>query len=258
MIIDVNCYLGFWPFWDTGVETIDDLIKLQKEVGIDKSVICSLRSIFYDFNEGNKEVLNAVEDHPKRFIAFASVSLISEEVLFNLKEYLNKKEVAGLTFFSPQLFPNYGYSLEDDLIHSLFEEVIKFKLPVMIPIRPSLNQAFWSSKEQMLELIKLLDTYSELPIILSFINYPELNRAIRLMSRYENVSIETSGLQGMGNIEKIVKKVGAERVLFGSGAPVQNLNVGLAKIKGAEISEEERRLILGGNARELLKRARLK
>jgi predicted TIM-barrel fold metal-dependent hydrolase len=48
--------------------------------------------------------------------------------------------------------------------------------------------------------------------------------------------------------------VGAEKVLFGSDYPVMSQARVLAEMRTADISEKERELILGGNARRLLGR----
>ena len=49
-----------------------------------------------------------------------------------------------------------------------------------------------------------------------------------------------------------VREVGAERIVFGSHLPSRSLGTELAKVVGAEISEADKRLILGQNYRNLL------
>jgi predicted TIM-barrel fold metal-dependent hydrolase len=57
-------------------------------------------------------------------------------------------------------------------------------------------------------------------------------------------------------IETVVKEVGAERVLHGSCNPLQNPAIGPLKIRKADIGEEEKKRILGGNAMRLSVKAR--
>ena len=66
--------------------------------------------------------------------------------------------------------------------------------------------------------------------------------------------METSGFDATaGFIEMAVREVGAKRIVFGSHLPSRSLGTELGKVVGAEISEADKRLILGQNYRRLLK-----
>jgi predicted TIM-barrel fold metal-dependent hydrolase len=68
-----------------------------------------------------------------------------------------------------------------------------------------------------------------------------------------NVYVDTSGSQpDAGFVEFAVAHLGAERVLYGSDAPLRDFGPQLAKVLGAHISETERRLILYDNMTRLL------
>ena len=54
-------------------------------------------------------------------------------------------------------------------------------------------------------------------------------------------------------IEQLVNEAGADRVLFGSDTPLMDPRPQIGKIITADISDEAKRLILGGNARRLLR-----
>lgn len=55
-----------------------------------------------------------------------------------------------------------------------------------------------------------------------------------------------------GRMERAVDALGADRIVFGSDAPGRSFATQLAKVLGARISEEAKRLILWGNAARLL------
>ncbi|MFH0914427.1 MAG: amidohydrolase family protein [Chloroflexota bacterium] len=52
---------------------------------------------------------------------------------------------------------------------------------------------------------------------------------------------------------KMIRKIGVERVMFGSDFPWIDPGLDIARIKGLALTEEEKRLILGENARRLFK-----
>ncbi|MBQ9368823.1 MAG: amidohydrolase family protein [Victivallales bacterium] len=68
-----------------------------------------------------------------------------------------------------------------------------------------------------------------------------------------NVCIDTSGAQPeAGLVEYAVKRIGAERIVYGSDATCRTFGAQLAKIREADITEAERKLIFCDNARRLL------
>lgn len=81
----------------------------------------------------------------------------------------------------------------------------------------------------------------------------EWERGIRAVQNSPNILVETSGFDSTaGFIEMAVRELGADRIVFGSHLPSRSLGTELAKVLAAEISDHDKRLILGANYRELL------
>ncbi len=81
----------------------------------------------------------------------------------------------------------------------------------------------------------------------------EWEQGIRAVADAPNVLVETSGFDATaGFIEMAVRELGAERIVFGSHLPSRSLGTELGKVVGAEISDHDRKLILGENYRRLL------
>ena len=81
----------------------------------------------------------------------------------------------------------------------------------------------------------------------------EWEKGIRAVRDSPNILVETSGFDATaGFIEMAVRELGAERIVFGSHLPSRSLGTELGKVIGAEISERDKRLILGENYRRLL------
>lgn len=81
----------------------------------------------------------------------------------------------------------------------------------------------------------------------------EWQQGIRAVQSSSNVVVETSGFDATaGFIEMAVRELGAERIVFGSHLPSRSLGTELGKVIGAQISDQERALILGANYRRLL------
>lgn len=79
-------------------------------------------------------------------------------------------------------------------------------------------------------------------------------RGILDVKEYPNVYIDTSGgLTEAGLVEYAVQELGAQRILFGSDWPLRDFTVQKARVTNAAILANEKSLILGDNAAQLLK-----
>jgi len=76
---------------------------------------------------------------------------------------------------------------------------------------------------------------------------------LRAMAPQPNILVDTCGFDPeMGFTEMAMAWLGAERVVYGSDAAGRSFASQLAKVHGAEISEDQKALILSGNMRRVL------
>jgi len=81
----------------------------------------------------------------------------------------------------------------------------------------------------------------------------EWEKGIRAVHDSPNVLIETSGFDATaGFIEMAVRELGSDRIIFGTHLPSRSLGTELAKVIAANITENDKRDILGANFRRLL------
>ncbi len=96
--------------------------------------------------------------------------------------------------------------------------------------------------------------------VIARMNFDAPELAIDAAERYENIYLETSW-QPTETITEAVRRIGADRILFGSDWPIMgnNQKIGIARIRDAVhskiISDSEGDKILGGNAERLLNRS---
>jgi predicted TIM-barrel fold metal-dependent hydrolase len=78
-------------------------------------------------------------------------------------------------------------------------------------------------------------------------------RGIRIIRSTENICAGIAGFDPTsGVVEMAVRELGADRVVYGSDVGGRSFASQLAKVVGAEIPDDAKRLILGGNLRRLL------
>jgi predicted TIM-barrel fold metal-dependent hydrolase len=78
-------------------------------------------------------------------------------------------------------------------------------------------------------------------------------QTIEVIQSHDNLYLDVATSQlHFGMIERFVREVGADRVLFGSDVPLLDPAAQLGRIAYAKIQEQEKAKILGLNARTLL------
>ncbi len=76
---------------------------------------------------------------------------------------------------------------------------------------------------------------------------------VRTLRKHRRIPMAVEGYDPTaGAVEMAVRELGAERVLYGSDVSGRSFASQLAKVVGADIPDDAKRLILGGNLRRLL------
>ena len=86
--------------------------------------------------------------------------------------------------------------------------------------------------------------------------YFHVDDAIAVAERYANIVLETSAVPYPDKIGEAVRRLGAERMIFGSDGPGCNPALEVEKVRLAGLSPEDERRVLAGNILRLLERVR--
>ena len=82
--------------------------------------------------------------------------------------------------------------------------------------------------------------------------YPHLAELIAVMQDNPRLHAETHLIGGLDSIDVLAREVGADRLLFGSGAPLYCIRAATLPIQNAPLAEQDKERIFGGNVRDLL------
>jgi predicted TIM-barrel fold metal-dependent hydrolase len=245
-LFDVNACFGHWPYWDLRDKTPRDLVRLMDRAGIERAACLSLRGVLIDWAQGNAETLRAATEFPDRLVPVATISPYPDGNGERLREALD----AGARMV--RLYPSFhSYRLDSEFVDDVCNVAGKCGAPVMIPTRPMMNWRFQAIPVEAIGAV--IQRHPDTRFILSGPNYlVEYQAVVRLMSRCPKVACETSCFQGFGAVRGLVDVVGAERVLFGTGAVLNYPACNVAKLTGADLNETQRAAIASENARTLL------
>jgi hypothetical protein len=252
MIYDANAFIGKWPYWPIRSSTASEVVGELTGWNINRAAICSTRSVFVNWEDGNIEVEKAAHEHSSELTPFACLGTL--ELSHTLPQ--NTYDFAGYIargFKGIRLYPQHHsyHPLYERFVDSILEDAASRGWPVLLPLRITMN---WGVPILSLDVVEALVTrHPRVNWILSGINYlHELQLAVSLMRRFPGVHLETSCIAGYTAIAKTVQQCGASRILFGSGAPIQHGAAALSKVLHASLSDSNREAILGENLRRLL------
>lgn len=246
-LIDVTAYFGKWPYWPISVTKPEELIGLMHRWDICQAVVAPLRSVFLTCEDGQNELMELIKTYPSQLIGFIIVDPKDEQKALEQIDFAYQNGCKGLRLF-PQ---HHQYRLDDDpILEAIFDLAQTYQFVVQIPSRIMLH---WGLPQfDVREVDHIAGRFPDLQIIIGGINYSELRDAIGVMRHRPNVNFETSCMQMANGIETLVEKVSAERVLFGTGLPLQYASPGIAKIEHSLIKDKEKELIFSKNAKQLL------
>lgn len=231
------------PLEDT--TTVDGLLASMDRAGIDRTVAVSPRWVggeFVDptYMQSNRKVHEAVQQYPDRLIGYARINPnYGADAVQELESCLGELGFKGV-MLDPE-WENF-HPADQELVYPLLETARSFGVPVLFhsgysPAEPAL---FWQPAND----------FPDLPIILGHMGGRLTVDAVLLAERAPNIYLETS--DHMYRLATMAKRIGVERVLFGSNTPFSSPEVEAFKITvRKDLSKEQKDLILGVNALRL-------
>lgn len=133
-----------------------------------------------------------------------------------------------------RFFPDW--SIESILFRKVLRVLNDLGMPFMIPAK----------NFEMTKLAEVTNGFRP-PIIVESLSYYKTAEILAVMEENPNLYVETHWLHGPDSIETFVEKVGAERLIFGSSAPLFYIAPALNRVLTAEITDRQKELILGEN-----------
>jgi predicted TIM-barrel fold metal-dependent hydrolase len=242
---DANCWLGS-PVAECLVkvpETVEELLEVMDYCGIEKAVIASSLALSYNVVYGNKRLLEDIKQNER---LYGAAILLPEHTgeLGNLSDYislLTKNKVVIV-----KLFPKtHNFVLSDYCSGSLLQLLEERKVPLTL----------WHTQTSWNEIDRLCSTYSNLPIIIEGVGRKLLydNRIFySLLKKHKNLFLETHNLTNYLGLDDMVKKVGAEKVIFGTFMPRNDPEAALMPVVYGDFALKKKQMIAGNNLLSLI------
>lgn len=262
MLVDVNTYMGNYPFRPVRNNTASELVELMNNHNIDKACVSSLNGIYYrDVMKGNYELLEAIAPYKDRFIPVCNINPTYAGAISDFCECIESHGFKGVKLFPKQ----HGYELKCPKSLELLNKAAEYGVFVQLPFyiedlrqRHTLDVMFPLSAQEIKDAIMLapntnfiLSNYSFVAFYNDFKNFNEIDRS--------RIYYDISRIECLGKnyIADMLKFSNIENLLFGTGAPLEYIDVQLVKVvflkEKLGFTDEQVEMIMSKNICKLLK-----
>lgn len=241
MIIDFHAHL--WAMEDAE----EQIAREAGRHGIDRVCISTVESWLPDLEEirrCNDRVYKGARDYPDLYIPFTYVNpLHGKAALYELERGLDNG-MRGIKLW-------ISCWADHPAVEPVAERAIELNMPVVQHSWHKITGNY-PGESDPLRVATLARKYPELKLVMAHVG-GDWRYGLRAIRDVPTLCADTSG--GMidnGFVEAWVREVGAERVVWGTDMPGADLLLTLAKVRDADLTAEQKALVLGGNAERLL------
>jgi hypothetical protein len=234
--------------WNLVTRNMQEFAAYLDKCGVKRGVISSSWSNKAqtpdDYRNGNREVAKYADKYKGRFRGSCVITP------FRIDEALREIEHCRKEFGFVWLgeFCNYMTGYKYDTPEWAEVMNLATKLNMVIQIHTNVR-----------EMEYLAANFPQATIVFPHLggNRDDIFKRIGIVARHKNTHIELSGsgIERVGILEKAVKDIGADRVLYGSDFTINEPSAVIARVKNAFLTPQDREKILFRNVERLLSRA---
>lgn len=248
VIWDAHCHLNGTS--GTPEDRVANLISFADRMGIERLIVFMGYPFLQDPSPDevrlqNDQVMRAVDHSGNRALGFVYLNpKHTDASLRELDRCVRDGPMVGIKLW-------VAIRCDDPCLDPIVERAAQLKAPIL--------QHTWQKATGNLpgestanDLATLARRHPDASFIAAHVD-GDWERGIRAIRALENIAAEICGSDPTaGMVEMAVRELGAKRVIFGSDAGGRSYASQLAKVTGADVPDEDKRLILAGNIQRLL------
>jgi predicted TIM-barrel fold metal-dependent hydrolase len=243
-VYDMHGHMGAWHSIYFPRPDAADMIRTMDGAGA-KLLVFAHHGPLFSPDVGHDAAIEAVHQFPDRLRAYLPVNgVYPEQIKTDLKLLDRHADV----FVGEKFLCDYHQvPMTDERYRPAWELADEKKLLV-------LAHTWQDSQYDGPGVIRrIAETYTNLTLLMGHSCHGAWDEAVTLTRDFPNVYLElTAVLDDRGIVEKFVAEAGADRMLFGTDLPWFDPHHGIGALLSADITDEDRHLILHRNAERLL------
>ena len=244
--LDFNCYCGNWPFFRVRYNTVEKLAQLHSRCNIEGGFVSSVEAIFYqDPYEAELQLAKQLDGTPYMHAMTLNPTLTGwKDDFFRAIRELNIRAI--------RLMPGFhGYDLADPVLEEVCDLLRTHHLPLILTLRIRDERTSWMVSPRKLEVEEVAAFLDKYRGVVTILGCARVKEAISLRSQFEernNLFTDVSGFKdGNYAIETVSEQIGSEHIIYGSSAPLLEMQSTTIIIDRAKLPEEIRSNIFSGN-----------
>ena len=234
--------------WHLVTRNMPEFVAYLDKCGVRRGVISSSWSnkaqTPEDYRNGNREVAKYVDRYKGRFRGSCVITPFRIEEA--LREIEDCRKQYGFVWLGE--FCNYMTGYKYDTPEWARVMQLTTKLNYVIQIHTNTQ-----------EMEYLAEHFPDATIVFPHLggSQKDIFARIAIVARHKNAHIDLSGsgIERVGILERAVKEIGADRVLYGSDFTINEPSGVIARVKNAFLTPADREMILFRNVERLLARA---
>lgn len=243
MIIDAHAHIDESPEFGW-FDPPEVLLAEMDHAGIDKAVVMTYADVPGINRDALQYLARALSRYPGRFYAYARINPFYGAEAVQLLDEAITNGFKGL-----KLHP------ESVLAHPYHEATLRVIRRAAERRAPVLFHCGDEALSLPLQVARAAELVPEATIIMGHMGgYFHVPDAILAAERLDNLILETSAMPYPAHIREAVRRIGAERVIFGSDGPGCNPALEVRKVRMAGLSDRDLAKVLGENMELLLDR----
>ena len=235
----------FYNMTALGDGTVDSLLNIGKNAGIDRFVVQSVATTPHQVKSINEFIASEVANHPDTLIGLGTLHPESTDLKCDL-EHIKELGLHGVKLHADI----QRFAIDDYRCCKIYELCEKENIPILMHTG---DYRFDYSNPN--RLVPILNTYKNLTVIGAHLGgWSVWDEAVEKLSSYKNFYVDSSSSLYELSPERateIIRSYGVERVLFGSDFPVFSPDIELKRFMALPLTDDERRSILSENVLKL-------
>ena len=246
-LVDAHAHMGTWfNFHIPEFGTPASMVHAMDLVGIDVSIVSPHICIGPCYLEGNRDAHQAAQDFPERIIPFVTVN----------PNYPEAEIIAEIEYWDThggiKAFKLHPECHRADACHKHYYPVFEFCQERALPILShNWTGVPVNGKETLYGLAEMFPRVTFV-IAHSLSGWPAVDTNCAAAKALPNIMLDTTGsLLTFDAVPEAVRRVGAERIIWGTDNPFIDPRPGLGRMLMARLTDDDKRLIMGLNAKRV-------
>ena len=235
----------FYDMTALGDGTVNSLLKIGENCGIDRFVVQSVATTPHQVKSINEFIASEVSRHPDKLIGLGTMHPESDDLRRDL-EHIKELGLHGVKLHADI----QKFEIDNPLCLKIYELCENENIPILMHTGD--YRYDYSNPNR---LVPVLERFKNLTVIGAHLGgWSVWDEAVEKLSHYQNFYVDSSSSLYELPVEhatEIIRAYGAHRVLFGSDFPVFSPDIELSRFMALPLTDDERHMILSENVLKL-------